>query len=104
MSTILAFMIIKKEEALKGEFLEWSRDHGKVVEIFTLLAGADIEALTILESRIKIARFDLFNAKFSKAATGRIFWGSCFNVLAEDIPQIVILVMIIIFFLQYLFT
>jgi len=86
----LAFIIIKKEKELKGEFLEWSRDHKKVVEIFTLLAGADIEALTILESNVRIAGFNFFDAKLSKVASSRIFWGSCFNVLVEDIPQIVI--------------
>ena len=81
---------MKKEESIKGEFLEWSRNHRKIVEIFTLLAGADIEALTVLESNIKIFGFGFFNAKFSKVSSSRIFWGACFNVLAEDIPQIII--------------
>jgi len=89
-SAIFVFIIIKKEEELKGKFLEWSRDHKKVVEIFTLLAGADIETLTILESNVKIAEFNFFNAKLSEVASSRIFWGACFNVLFEDIPQIVI--------------
>jgi len=89
-SAIYAFIIIKKEEELNGEFLKWSRDHKKVVEIFTLLAGADVEALNILDSKIKIVRFDVFNAKLSETATSRIFWGTCLNVLVEDIPQIII--------------
>ena len=94
---ILAFIIIKKEN-LEREFSEWSREHKKVVEVFTLLAGADIEVLIILESNIKIPGFDLFNAKFSEAALNRIFWGSCFKVLTEDIPQIVIQVFLFYFF------
>jgi len=89
-STIFAFTIIKKEEEINGKFLEWSRDHRKIVEIFTLLAGADVEALTVLESNIKIADFDFFNVKLSEVTTKRIFWGTCFNVIAEDIPQIII--------------
>ncbi len=89
-STALAFATIKKEEDLGGEFLEWSKGHKKIVEIFTLLAGADIEALTILESKVKIAGFDFFNAKFSPGASSKIFWGACFNIIAEDIPQIII--------------
>ena len=86
----MAFIIIKKEKELKGEFLEWSRDHKKIVEIFTLLAGADIEALTILESNVRVACLNFFDAKLSEVALSRIFWGACFNVLVEDIPQIVI--------------
>jgi len=100
----LAFITIKKEENLGGEFSKWSKDHKKVVEIFTLLAGADIEALTILESKVKIAGLDIFNAKFSPSASNRIFWGACFNILAEDIPQIIIQVckIILFCFLHYL--
>ena len=89
-SALFAFVIIRMEEGLDGEFLEWSRDHKKIVDIFTLLAGADIEALTILESKVKIAKFDIFNAKFSPAASNKIFWGACFNIIAEDIPQTII--------------
>ncbi|CAG8457748.1 3633_t:CDS:10 [Funneliformis mosseae] len=86
-SVIIAFIIIKKEEENK-KFLEWSKDNNKVVEIFTILAGTDVEALTELES--KIWNFDFFKAEFSKIALRRMFWGSCFNIFFEDIPQLVI--------------
>jgi len=101
-SIIYAFTIIKKEEEINGKFLEWSRDHRKVVEIFTLLAGADVEALIILESKIKISKFDIFNVELSETAKSRIFWGTCLNVVIEDIPQIVIQVSNFFFFLHYL--
>ena len=87
---IYGFTIIKKEEAVNEEFSKWSKDHKKVVEIFTILAGADVEALTILESKVKISGFDFFNVGLSETARRQIFWGTCLNVLIEDIPQIII--------------
>jgi len=66
---IYGFFIIQKEEVDNEKILKWSRDHKKVVQIFTILAGANIEALTILESKIKIFKFDFFNVELSETAT-----------------------------------
>jgi len=61
----LAFIMITKEN-LDAEFSEWLKNNTKVLAIFTLFAGADVEILNILES--KILGFECFNAKFSKVA------------------------------------
>ncbi len=87
----LAFTIIANEN-LDEKFSEWLKNNTKVVAIFTLLAGADIEVLNVLES--KIGGYEFFNAKFSKVASNKIFWGACSNILIEDIPQIIIQVCI----------
>ncbi|CAG8517855.1 8152_t:CDS:2 [Funneliformis mosseae] len=52
-SVIIAFVIIKKEEKMR-EFFEWSRENKKVVDVFTVLAGSEVELLTILESKVII--------------------------------------------------
>ena len=62
----------------KKDFAEWAREHSTVVEIFTLLAGADIEVLNILESEVRISDTDLFNTYFSEKSRSRIFWVSFF--------------------------
>ncbi|CAG8481972.1 5792_t:CDS:10 [Funneliformis mosseae] len=69
-------------------FLEWSRENKYVVDLFTVLAGSEVEVLTVLESNIW--NFDFFNAKFSKEGLSGMFLGSCFNVIFEDIPQLFI--------------
>ncbi|CAG8525342.1 13012_t:CDS:2 [Funneliformis mosseae] len=83
----LAFTIITREN-LTEEFSKWSKNNTKVVAIFTLLAGADIEILNVLES--KFAGYEIFNAKFSNSASNIIFWGACLNIFIEDIPQVVV--------------
>ncbi|CAG8681772.1 15932_t:CDS:2, partial [Funneliformis mosseae] len=88
-SMILAFIIIKKEEQ-RREFLEWSRENRKFVELFTLFAGSEIGMLYVLESKVRIGGLNIFNAKFSKEALKRIYWASWFNIFFEDIPQFVI--------------
>jgi hypothetical protein len=56
--------------------------------VFTVLAGADIEALNILHSNL--AGFPFFRAPFSDDAKSKIFWGACLNIFTEDIPQVVV--------------
>ncbi|CAG8590015.1 1609_t:CDS:2 [Diversispora eburnea] len=69
-------------------FLNWFTENGKVVSIFTMLSGADIEALSILHSNM--AGFEIFNAPFSTEGKNKIFWGSCLNIFLEDMPQVII--------------
>ncbi len=76
------------KESHHEEFSKWLKNNTKVVAIFTLLAGADIEVLNIFES--KIAGFEFFNAKFSNATLSKIFWGACLKIFVEDIPQMII--------------
>ncbi|CAG8679520.1 8676_t:CDS:2, partial [Funneliformis caledonium] len=87
LNTILAFYIITKENAVP-EFYEWFTNNGKVASVFTLLSGADIEALNILQSNL--AGFPFFQAPFSDGAKSKIFWSACLNIFIEDFPQVII--------------
>ncbi|CAG8617731.1 14909_t:CDS:2, partial [Cetraspora pellucida] len=86
-NTSLAFVIITKENT-RPEFFSWFVAHGKIASIFTLLAGADIEALAVLKS--SLAGFTFFQAPFSDDAQSSIFWGACLNIFTEDIPQVIV--------------
>ncbi|RHZ63687.1 hypothetical protein Glove_328g61 [Diversispora epigaea] len=86
-NTIWAFYIVFEENKSKT-FMTWFSQHGRVVSIFTVLSGADIEALSILYSNL--AGFEFFNAPFSIKGKARIFGGSCLNIILEDIPQVII--------------
>ncbi|RIB21543.1 hypothetical protein C2G38_2034299 [Gigaspora rosea] len=86
-NTTLAFMIITKENT-RPEFFSWFVQNGKIAAIFTVLAGADIEALAVLRSNL--AGFGFFQAPFSDEALSKIFWGACLNIFMEDIPQVII--------------
>jgi hypothetical protein len=86
-NTTLARHIITKElNFLK--FKQWFSENGFFAIFFTLLAGADLEALDILYS--KLAGLEFFNAPFSDPAKSKIFWGSFLNIFTEDIPQVII--------------
>ncbi|RGB32297.1 hypothetical protein C1646_707122 [Rhizophagus diaphanus] len=87
LNTILAFYIITQENT-RPKFFQWFTNHGKVASVFTVLAGADIEALNILHSNL--AGFPFFRAPFSDEAKSKIFWGACINIFIEDIPQVII--------------
>ncbi len=87
LNTVMAFLIITKENT-NHKFFKWFSQHGKIASIFTLLAGADIDALTILQSNL--AGFGFFQAPFSNDAMSKIFWGACLSIFTEDIPQVFI--------------
>ncbi|CAG8527326.1 6540_t:CDS:2 [Funneliformis mosseae] len=93
-SLILAFRIIDKELRNNGEqaekFRAWLNENSKIVNIFTILAGTDIEILTVLDSKIMMFGFDKFNVGFSKETEHRIARYSFINIILEDIPQLVI--------------
>ena len=97
LNTVLAFAIITKENT-RLDFYTWFSEHGKVASIFTVLAGADIDALTILHSNL--AGFAAFRAPFSNNAITKIFWGACAKIFLEDLPQVIIQV----FYNIYMFS
>ncbi|RHZ84117.1 hypothetical protein Glove_85g123 [Diversispora epigaea] len=86
-NAIWAFYIIFDENKSKT-FLDWFAQHLMVALIFTVLSGADIEALSILHSNM--AGFEFFNAPFSTKGKNSIFWASCLNIFVKDIPQVII--------------
>ena len=69
-------------------FTKWSKDE-ITVAILTFLAGANVEVLSILGSQIQIFGLN-FNTGLSQSSSNMINWGTWFNLLAEDIPQIII--------------
>ncbi|CAG8647996.1 5670_t:CDS:2 [Funneliformis mosseae] len=85
---LLAKRLSSEQENEIEEFSEWSKNNLLIISLFTLLAGADVEVISLLES--KIAGYSFFNAKFSEAALSKIFWGNCINLFIEDIPQVII--------------
>ncbi|RHZ87020.1 hypothetical protein Glove_41g144 [Diversispora epigaea] len=91
-NAIGAFYIIFDENKSKT-FLDWFAQHLMVALIFTVLSGADIEALSILHSNM--AGFEFFNAPFSTKGKNSIFWASCLNIFAKDIPQVIIQILYI---------
>ena len=91
-NTILAFYIITQENSSNQKFYQWFIKNGKIASVFTVLAGADIEALNILHSNL--LDVELFRAPFSKKAKDIITRGGYLNIFTEDIPQVIIQVRI----------
>ncbi|CAG8598286.1 4110_t:CDS:10, partial [Paraglomus occultum] len=87
-NSTLAFSILMTELSKNTKFQEWFSQNVRIASILTLLAGADVEAITFLGS--KFAGWQMFSAPLSKTALNYIFWGSTLNLFIEDIPQLVI--------------
>ncbi|CAB5330967.1 unnamed protein product [Rhizophagus irregularis] len=81
------FFIMAKENT-RNEFLSWFTENSKLASIFTILAGIDIEILSILHSNL--AGFGYFQAPFSDSAKTIISWIAFINIFIEDIPQFII--------------
>ncbi|CAG8445250.1 6034_t:CDS:10 [Ambispora gerdemannii] len=85
---ILVFLIILRETAQNYEFSKWFHSNMRITTIFTIISGADADAIRIIGSRF--AGLKMFSAPFSIKATGWIFWGSFATLFIEDIPQFTI--------------
>ena len=85
---IIAFLIFVREQDYNEQFLNWLMKNSKVAALFSILAAADIEALTVLYSNV--AGLSAFSAKFSEKALSIIFWGSTLNMFMEDLPQLIV--------------
>ena len=79
-----------KEISKNAAFQEWFSQNVRVASLLTLLAGADVEVVTLLGS--KFSGLKMFSAPLSKTALNQVFWGSILNLFIEDIPQLIILV------------
>ena len=84
----LAFSILMKEISKNAEFQEWFGQNVRVASLLTLLAGADVEVVTLLGS--KFSGLKMFCAPLSKSALNQVFWGSTLNLFIEDIPQLIV--------------
>ena len=87
-NSVLAFSVLMTELSKNAKFQEWFSRNVRIVSVLTLLAGADVEAITILGS--KFAGWQMFSAPLSKTALNYVFWGSTLNLFIEDIPQLII--------------
>ena len=87
-NSALAFTILMTELSKNAKFQEWFSQNVRIVSVLTLLAGADVEAITILGSNF--AGWQMFSAPLSKTALNYVFWGSTLNLFIEDVPQLVI--------------
>ena len=84
----LAFSMLMREINKNAKFQEWFSQHVRIVSILTLIAGADVEVVTLLGSNF--AGLKMFSAPLSKTTLNQVFWGGALNLFIEDIPQLVI--------------
>ena len=77
-----------REISKNAKFQEWFGQNVRVASVLTLLAGSDVEVITLLGSNF--AGLKVFSAPLSKIALNLVFWGSTLNLFIEDIPQLII--------------
>ncbi|CAG8682651.1 7595_t:CDS:2, partial [Dentiscutata erythropus] len=67
---------------------KWFNNNIRSTAFFTLLAGADVEILLVLNSHF--GGFEMFNAPFSKKARDYIFIGKIITIIVDSIPWLII--------------
>nr|CAG8650100.1 5157_t:CDS:2 [Entrophospora candida] len=86
----LAFYIISQQSVSSNneEFARWLRKYRRFAGAMTVLSMVHIEVLRLLNS--KFLGLEIFKARFDRGAVKKIFMGGLFNLIIEDIPQLVI--------------
>ncbi|CAJ0756137.1 3228_t:CDS:2 [Entrophospora sp. SA101] len=86
----LAFYIIYQQSVSSNnkEFERWLRKYKRFAGAMTVLSMVHIEVLRLLNS--KFLGLEIFKARFDHGAVKKIFIGGLFNLIIEDIPQLVI--------------
>ena len=92
---ILVFYIFITECIDNKNYLVWFKSNSQPVAIITMLCGGDISVLKLLSSNL--AGFELFNAPLSEKAVRFIYYGGILNTFLEDLPQLIIQVIDIIY-------
>jgi hypothetical protein len=82
------------EAQQRSEFNKWFDKYSYPAAIITVFSSVDIELLHILDS--KFGGYKIFLAPYSQFALKSIFWGRCLNIITEELPQLIIQVIIII--------
>lgn len=82
-----------------NNYLVWFKNNSQTAAIITILCGGDITALKLLSSNL--AGFELFNAPLSEKAEKYIYYGGILNTFLEDLPQLIIQVIDIIYIRIY---
>ncbi len=84
----MTFFILIRELSINPNFYKWFRTYHNVAAIFTIFSTADVESLTMINS--KLANLAAFDAPISKPAEKRILIVSIGNFVIEDTPQLII--------------
>ncbi len=77
------------------KYFVWFKNNSQPAAIITILCGGDISVLKLLSSNL--AGFELFNAPLSEKAEKFIYYGGILNTFIEDLPQLIIQVIDIIY-------
>ncbi|RIA86161.1 hypothetical protein C1645_878851 [Glomus cerebriforme] len=85
---LISIVIILQEIKQNKYFYEWFKNNTNITALFTILAGADPEILSILSSQI--AGITTFNAPISNKTQSYIFWANILGFFIKDIPQFII--------------
>ncbi|CAG8663801.1 6399_t:CDS:10, partial [Ambispora gerdemannii] len=85
---LLAFTLVIYEVSQNNAFHKWLHKYTTIASVFTLIASADVEALTVLCS--KLAGLEAFSAQFMQTTESWIFFARCVNLFIEDVPQFTI--------------
>ncbi|CAG8488878.1 3903_t:CDS:10 [Cetraspora pellucida] len=83
--------IVLRESFTNPDFFDWFKRNTAVASMFTVLGLADVEVLSILNSRV--AGIKALQAPWSKWAGIMIFIGSLVGFFIEDIPKFIIQVL-----------
>ncbi|CAG8736062.1 29567_t:CDS:2, partial [Racocetra persica] len=83
----------------KDEFKTWFTKYGRAATSFALLSGTNIDVMLILKSNLM--DLELFRAPLSDKAVTSIFWGSCADIILQDIPQFVIQILYVLSSVEY---
>ncbi|CAG8476580.1 8152_t:CDS:2 [Cetraspora pellucida] len=83
--------IVLRESFTNPDFFDWFKRNTAVASMFTVLGLADVEVLSILNSRV--AGVKALQAPWSKWAGIMIFIGSLVGFFIEDIPKFIIQVL-----------
>jgi len=92
---ILVFHIFITECISNKNYLVWFKNNSQPAAIITILCGGDISVLKLLSSNL--SGFELFNAPLSKNAEKLIYYGGILNTFLEDLLQLIIQVIYIIY-------
>ncbi|RIA94910.1 hypothetical protein C1645_803310 [Glomus cerebriforme] len=88
---LFAFILMVQQAYSNKLFREWLHRNHAIAGGFTILTMINIEVFRVLTSNF--LHLDVFKAPFSHSAKKWLFIAGLFNVIVEDIPQFVILIL-----------
>ncbi|KAG9289946.1 hypothetical protein G9A89_010252 [Geosiphon pyriformis] len=90
-NSFLSAFIQLRERIRNNKYAEWSCKHRNVATFFGVLSFINVDILTITQSYIM--NLETLKAPFSPEMGQWIFYSNIFNLLIQDVPQFVILVL-----------